>query len=101
MMTVISKLDVITIGKSFMLTVKRNGTNALKPHMITCVHFPLTSGDPTQTTLVSQPGDGSLSDWKFDQNVIRRALVMMILVEGWGFRNLMEVACPRFCMPSR
>ena len=47
--------------------------------------------------------------WKFNQDLIRTALAKMIasdelsvrFLEGEGFRNLMNLACPRFKIPSK
>ena len=61
-----------------------------------------------QTEIV-QAGSGSLSNWKYDENAIRIALIRMIIVdelpfkfvEGEGFRDLFAVACLRFHIPSK
>ena len=67
------------------------------------------NADLKQSELVFNSGDGSLSNWKFDQEAIRKCIVEMVIlnelpfkfVEGKGFKRCMSVACPRFCNPSR
>ncbi|XP_019198271.1 PREDICTED: zinc finger BED domain-containing protein RICESLEEPER 2-like [Ipomoea nil] len=57
----------------------------------------------------SEGSKGVLGTWVFDQDLIRRALAEMIIldelpfriVEGQGFRKFVFVCCPRFKIPSR
>ncbi|XP_077221637.1 zinc finger BED domain-containing protein RICESLEEPER 1-like [Tasmannia lanceolata] len=94
---------------------RRNGTTSLRNHTYSCKKFP-TNVSTKQTQLNYQPirgqeGDdsGTLTSWKFDQEAIRNALARMIIVDELplkfakkeGFRHLMDVACPRFHIPSR
>ncbi|KAJ9547385.1 hypothetical protein OSB04_019928 [Centaurea solstitialis] len=52
---------------------------------------------------------GALTSWVFNQEVVRKALAKMIIidelpfrfVEGRGFKQFMESSCPRFKIPSR
>ena len=52
---------------------------------------------------------GVLGTWKFDQDLIRKKLSEMVVidelpfkfVEGEGFKSFMSACCPRFKMPSR
>ena len=52
---------------------------------------------------------GVLGTWKFDNESIRTALSNMIIVdelpfkfvEGEGFKNFINISCPRFKIPSR
>uniref|UniRef100_A0A7N0V4F3 Uncharacterized protein n=1 Tax=Kalanchoe fedtschenkoi TaxID=63787 RepID=A0A7N0V4F3_KALFE len=52
---------------------------------------------------------GVLWTWRFDQETTRKALVRMIIIyelpfrflEREGFKGLMQVACPTFCILSR
>ncbi|XP_057950582.1 zinc finger BED domain-containing protein RICESLEEPER 2-like [Malania oleifera] len=71
----------------------------------------------TQANSQHQPSNPSmtkgskatLTNWKFDQEAIRKALSYMLtvdelpfkFVENVGFKHLMKVACPRFRIPSR
>ena len=95
--------------KEFFADPKRNGTTAMKTHMGVCKNRLNASGDLSQTELVFESrGDGSLGTWKFNQDVIRKAIAEMIIVDelpfrfvdGKGFRNCMAVAYPRFRVPS-
>ncbi|XP_077222135.1 zinc finger BED domain-containing protein RICESLEEPER 2-like [Tasmannia lanceolata] len=102
--------------KEFHSDPRRNGTSALKTHISSCKKSPPPNINTKQTQLNYQPikgqegdGSGTLTNWKFDQEAIRNALARMIIVdeipfkfvENEGFRDLMSVACPRFCIPSR
>ena len=50
-----------------------------------------------------------LSTWVFDKDVVRKALVRMIImdelpfkiIKGEGFKYFLSIACPRFSLPSR
>ena len=81
----------------------------MKTHMGVCKNRLNASGDLSQTELVFESGrDGSLDTWKFNQDVIRKAIAEMIIVDelpfrfvdGRGFRKWMALACPRFRVPS-
>ena len=82
----------------------------MKTHMGVCKNKLNASGDPSQIELVFESkGDASLGTWRFNQDVIKKAIVEMVIVDelpfrfvdGKGFRNCMAVACPRFRVPSR
>ncbi|XP_050211323.1 zinc finger BED domain-containing protein RICESLEEPER 2-like [Mercurialis annua] len=96
---------------------KLNGTSTLRAHSIACLKNP-HSKDTRQALLTLQPvvkceegneGQGQLGTWKFSQEAVRNAVAYMIIVdelpfrfvEGMGFKRLMNVACPRFNIPSR
>lgn len=85
----------------------------MKYHLKSCLKNSNGSG-PRQQELHLQPiagkhGEGNLVPWKFDQQAIRMALARMVIidelpfkfVEGEGFKQFMNIACPRFIMPSR
>ena len=96
--------------KDFFADPKKNGTTSMKSHMGVCKNRVNASSDPSQAELVFESGgDASLSTWKFNQDVIRKGIAEMIIldelpfrfVEGKGFRKCMALACPRFHVPSR
>ncbi|XP_055960801.1 zinc finger BED domain-containing protein RICESLEEPER 2-like [Mercurialis annua] len=83
-------------------------------------HFDaIKDGKETRQALLSfqpinveaRPADNlfSVATWKFDQEVVRKAIAYMIIVdelpfkfvEKQGFRRVMSLACPMFKMPSR
>ena len=82
----------------------------MKSHMGVCKNKLNASGDPSQTELVFESrGDAFLGSWRFNQDVIRKGVAEMVIVDelpfrfvdGKGFRNCMALACLRFCVPSR
>ena len=104
-------------GQVYQAESGKNGTSSLKAHMLACKRNP-HSLETKQQLLVFQPavvnnsdndGMGSLGTWKFSQEAVRDAVAFMIIVdklpfrfvERLGFNRLMNVACPRFKMPSR
>ncbi|XP_050222128.1 zinc finger BED domain-containing protein RICESLEEPER 2-like [Mercurialis annua] len=96
---------------------KKNGTSILRSHLIRCTKHPhsvetrqaLLSFQPINVE--ARPADNlfSVATWKFDQEVVRKAIAYMIIVdelpfkfvEKQGFRRVMSLACPMFKMPSR
>ncbi|KAG8657803.1 hypothetical protein MANES_03G090444v8 [Manihot esculenta] len=106
--------------KEFYCDPKRNGTSALKHHMSACIKNP-HSVTTRQSQLSLQPlsfstqeGGGNyqlgmLSSWHFDQDVARRKLAKMTIidelpfmfVEGEGFKEWVECIQPKFRIPSR
>ncbi|XP_038719383.1 uncharacterized protein LOC120012158 isoform X1 [Tripterygium wilfordii] len=99
--------------KVFCSDSKANGTSSLKYHLKSCMKFSNAS-DPRQQELHFQHadgrhGEGNLVPWKFDQQAIRMAIARMVIidelpfkfVDGEGFKQFMNIACPRFIMPSR
>ena len=81
----------------------------MKSHMGVCQNRVNASSDPSQAKLVFESGkDASLSTWKFNQDVIRKEIAEMIIldelpfrfVEGRGCRKCMALACPRFHVTS-
>ncbi|XP_031131905.1 zinc finger BED domain-containing protein RICESLEEPER 2-like [Ipomoea triloba] len=64
---------------------------------------------PSSGLTESEGAAGVLGTWVFDQELIRRALCEMIIVdelpfrfvEGQGFRKFILVCCPMFKIPSR
>ncbi|XP_031108617.1 zinc finger BED domain-containing protein RICESLEEPER 2-like [Ipomoea triloba] len=104
-------------AKVYKCESKRHGTSSLIAHMLSCLKNP-HSKDTRQTLLTFQAVNtpessettvGEIGCWVFNQDLIRRALVKMIIidelpfrfVEGLGFRMFIAVACPRFIVPSR
>nr|XP_009629462.1 zinc finger BED domain-containing protein RICESLEEPER 3-like [Nicotiana tomentosiformis] len=89
----------------------KNRTTRLRSHLNRCKEYPPNiDKDNTQTRINLQSCQnyrGSL--WKFDQEVIRRALIEMIVidelpfsfVEKEGFMKFMRISQPLFRLPSR
>ncbi|XP_031122619.1 zinc finger BED domain-containing protein RICESLEEPER 2-like [Ipomoea triloba] len=107
----------IYCAKVYKCESKRHGTSSLIAHMLACLKNP-HSKDTRQSLLTFQAVNtpessettvGEIGCWVFNQDLIRRALVKMIIidelpfrfVEGLGFRMFIAVACPRFIVPSR
>nr|XP_009782790.1 PREDICTED: uncharacterized protein LOC104231482 [Nicotiana sylvestris] len=89
----------------------RNGTTGLKNHLTRCKEYPPNiDKDKSQTKIYFQScqNDGG-SLWKFDQEVVRRVLIEMIVidelpfsfVENEGFMKFMRITQPLFRLPSR
>lgn len=86
-----------------------NGTSSLKTHLLSCKKFCGSSN--TQTMLrFSHGSNQELGTWRFDNDIVKRKLAEMImidenpfsLVEKDGFRKFCEVALPpSFKIPSR
>ncbi|KAJ9553189.1 hypothetical protein OSB04_017234 [Centaurea solstitialis] len=92
---------------------KKHGTTSLNTHMHACLKNPHAK-QTKQSVLAFQSGKsdgdgGALTSWVFNQEVVRKALAKMIIidelpfrfVEGRGFKQFMESSCPRFKIPSR
>ncbi|KAI3469071.1 hypothetical protein Pfo_025734, partial [Paulownia fortunei] len=93
----------------------KNGTSAMNNHMKSCKNHPDNSYVEDNQTITSfcQNIIGGIrkrsSNWKFDQEAVRKALVRMIIVdelqfkfvENEGFKEFMSIACPQFFIPSR
>ena len=107
----------IYCGKKLNAHTKFHGTSSLRNHILTCKKMP-HSKDKRQSLLtllpdvVEAPGSetvGVLGSWKFDQDLIRKKLSEMVIVdelpfkfvEREGFQKLMYACCPRFKIPSR
>ena len=106
---VILKINVIIILK-FFADPKRNGTTNMKSHMGVCKNRLNVSGDSSQTELVFESErDTSLGTQRFNQDVVRKGVADMVIVnelpfrfvDGKGFKNCMALTCPRFHVPSR
>ncbi|XP_050238288.1 zinc finger BED domain-containing protein RICESLEEPER 2-like [Mercurialis annua] len=103
-------------AKVYNSDTKLNGTSTLRSHNLACLKNPHAK-HTRQALLTLQPvikcdgdeGNGKLGTWKFSQQAIRDAVAYMNIidelpfrfVEGPGFRRLMNIACPRFVIPSR
>ena len=81
----------------------------MKNHLGSCRRILHGCGDGTQTKLVLPLGGrGTLGTWTFNQDVIRKGVAEMIIidelpfrfVEWKRFRHCMSLACPRFHMLS-
>ncbi|XP_075084536.1 zinc finger BED domain-containing protein DAYSLEEPER-like [Nicotiana tabacum] len=91
--------------------MSRNGTTGLKKHLARCKEY-LPSIDKynsqTKINFQSCQNDGG-SLWKFDQEVVRRALIEMIVtdelpfsfVEKEDFMKFMRITQSLFRLPSR
>ncbi|KAL4346321.1 hypothetical protein GQ457_17G006270 [Hibiscus cannabinus] len=89
----------------------RGSTTSLNNHMKVCLQKPNgNTSDIKQSELsFANVGDGpesektNFSTWKFDRDVIKKALIHMIvvdelpfrIVEGEGFKQFLSIACPR------
>ena len=83
----------------------------MKYHMNLCNQNP-NNINSAQAQLVLQSkgveGEGNITNWRFDQEAIRKSLACMIVidelpfkfVESKGFRKFMSVACPKLHIPS-
>ena len=66
---------------------KRNGMTSLKNHLASCRRIFYGCGDGTQTELVlPSKGSGSLGTWTFNQDIIRRGVAEMIIINELPFR---------------
>ncbi|XP_070004974.1 zinc finger BED domain-containing protein DAYSLEEPER-like [Nicotiana sylvestris] len=113
------KFEVNRIGKArckyckqaYTANSSKNRITGLKNHLLRCKEYPLNIvKDKSQTKINFQSfqnDEGSL--WKFDQEVVRRALIEMIVtgeqpfsfVENKGFMKFMRKTQPLFRLPSR
>lgn len=68
--------------------------------------------DSVQTQIAFKPskeGDNALGVWRFDAQIGRKALAKMVVpdelsfkfVDGEGFKEFIDVVCPKFHIPSR
>ena len=90
-----------------------NGTSTLWKHFRNCKKYPANMVDKRQKTLNFQnsglEGETQLVNWKFDQELCRKALAKMIIidelpfkfVEREGFRYFCNVMQPKFKIVSR
>lgn len=113
------KCKCIYCGQIYKCDPKTLGTSTYRGHLSRCTKYPYNGRDSKQRELNLQPslkgqdggGEkiGCLSTWKFDQELIRKALVYMIIVdelpfkfvEGQGFKFFCSQMQPRFHIPSR
>ncbi|CAL1379402.1 unnamed protein product [Linum trigynum] len=97
-------------GKEYEADPFLNGTNAMN------VHMRKGCGDKQGTTQqllnlgkTGVEGEGTLTNWKFDQEATRKGLAYMLIVDekpfkfvdGMGFKYFMPLCCPMFNIPSR
>ncbi|XP_019196619.1 PREDICTED: zinc finger BED domain-containing protein RICESLEEPER 3-like [Ipomoea nil] len=117
---IVIKGKCIYCAKVYCCETKKHGTSSLRLHVVNCLKNP-HSKETRQSLLTFQPApssagtqssegtEGVLGTLVFDQDLIRRALAEMIIldelpfriVEGQGFRKFVLVCCPRFKIPSR
>lgn len=100
-------------GKRYLCDSKTHGTTNLWTHLKTCPKYPYAiTADPSQTVLTFPPGksgDLTAASLRFNAEACRRALAMFVIldehpfriVEGAGFKHLMNVLQPQFTVPSR
>ncbi|XP_077228634.1 zinc finger BED domain-containing protein RICESLEEPER 2-like [Tasmannia lanceolata] len=88
------------------------GTSTLKRHLEKCTRYPYGNKEKQQVlsfSVSSEQGGTTVSTWKFDQELCRRELARMLVVEELpfkfvereGFRNFCRVLQPRFNFNSR
>ncbi|XP_019185280.1 PREDICTED: zinc finger BED domain-containing protein RICESLEEPER 2-like [Ipomoea nil] len=117
---IVIKGKCIYCAKVYCCESKKHETSSLRLHVVNCLKNP-HSKETRQSLLTFQPApssagtqssegtEGVLGTWVFDQDLIRRALAEMIIldelpfriVEGQGFKKFVLVCCPRFKIPSR
>ncbi|KAL3347815.1 hypothetical protein AABB24_021455 [Solanum stoloniferum] len=86
-----------------------NGTTALNQHLARCSIYKSTIETISQSKINFSSIDARAPLWKFEQEVVRKALVEMIImdelpfgfVEKEGFKKFMSQAQPLFRIPSR
>lgn len=98
-------------GKLYAAHPKKHGTSSLRNHSDLCLKNP-QSQETRQTLLAfgkSENNESVLKTWVFNQENVRKATAKMIIidelpfkfVEGRGFRQWVQEACPMFKIPSR
>lgn len=103
-------------GKIYCCDSRKNGTSSINSHMESCLQN-LAHSHLKQSQLSLQQlrdgnesiGVGSLTTWKFDQELCRKKLAEMIIideqpfsiVENEGFRDFVTNLQPKFKIPSR
>ncbi|XP_019178818.1 PREDICTED: zinc finger BED domain-containing protein RICESLEEPER 2-like [Ipomoea nil] len=117
---IVVKEKCIYCAKVYCCETKKHGTSSLRTHIVNCLKNPhsketwqsLLTFRPTPSSAGTQSSEGTegvLVTWVFDQDLIRRALAEMIIldelpfriVEEQGFRKFVLVCCPRFKISSR
>ncbi|KAK9279908.1 hypothetical protein L1049_013592 [Liquidambar formosana] len=94
-----------------LLFLGSQGTSTLKRHLLKCPRYP-NNQDHKQKLLDFQSmsqNQGNVSNWKFDQELCRKELARMIIVdelpfsfvEKEGFKRFISVLQPRFNLVSR
>ncbi|XP_060182151.1 zinc finger BED domain-containing protein RICESLEEPER 2-like [Lycium barbarum] len=111
----INKTKCKYCGKVLLADPIRNGTTGLIKHLKTCPRNPNkvdTSNSKYKQSNLNFPLEGEMGDgatWTFDQELSRRALVEMLIldelpfhfVEKEGFREFIKKNQPLFRVPSR
>ncbi|KAL9690156.1 hypothetical protein QQ045_010552 [Rhodiola kirilowii] len=111
---IVDKAQCIFCKKELSANSKSNGTIGLLHHLKICKQNPENCQQTILTYTASESqgvddNNGSLKNWKFDQEDVRKALAYMIIidelpfrfVERAGFQYFMRTACPLFFVPSR
>ncbi|XP_075091621.1 uncharacterized protein LOC142171815 [Nicotiana tabacum] len=97
-------------GRDYKADSRLNGTTSLNTHLKKCQKIP-RKVDNTQTQLCLQK-DGQINGgvlWIFEQGLVRRALVEMVITKELpfsfvvkkGVKKFMSIAQPLFNVPSR
>ncbi|KAH0636238.1 hypothetical protein KY289_036153 [Solanum tuberosum] len=105
------KAKCLHCKQNYAANTTRNGTSGLRQHLTSrCkVYKPPPVAPGIQKLLNIQSNSSSIETWKFEQEVCRRALVEMIIldelpfsfVEKEGFKKFMSKVQPLFRIPSR
>ncbi|KAL0452194.1 UNVERIFIED_CONTAM: hypothetical protein Slati_1197500 [Sesamum latifolium] len=93
--------------RTYAVDTFKNATSEMNNHTKACKNHPDNACVADNQTIASSCG--SVTEDSLDQEVTRKALARMIIidelpfkfVENDGFRQFMSVACPEFIVPSR
>ena len=98
-------------GKLYKAEPERHGTSSMKNHSDACLQNPHAKETRQSRLAFSTTSDNEsvLTNWVFKQENVRKATARMIIidelplrfVEGRGFRQWVQEACPMFKIPSR
>ncbi|KAJ9568123.1 hypothetical protein OSB04_004089 [Centaurea solstitialis] len=98
------------LSKKYKANPKKHGTTSMKNHIHVCRQNPNRLTRQSKLAFTSGSDNESvLTNWVFNQDRVRKATAKMIVinelplrfVEGRGFRQFVQEACPMFKIPSR
>ncbi|XP_031099897.1 zinc finger BED domain-containing protein RICESLEEPER 2-like [Ipomoea triloba] len=96
-------------AKVYKCESKKHGTSSLIAHMLSCLKNPhskdtrqsLLTFQAVNTSESSETTVGEIGAWVFNQDLIRRALVKMIIIDELPFRFVEGLGFRMFIVPSR